>query len=440
MRKWSAGLVVCVVSLLPVSAAAQLWLQDRASSEGPGFKLGDSMVLHLGLGAEGGYDTNAVYRSDDVVDAGRLRITPYIDLATRGDQRRVKDEGVVDATPPKASFKLGVAGFWDQYFAEEQRVKDVSDFGIDTHLNFVLFPEGNFSLLLDALYLRTLQPYESASDARARQQVEPSIGVRVRPGGGTLSLELGYRLRFMYFEDDLLGDQNNRHGHEARFETRWKVFPKTALIGRVTFTPTVYYESGSMNENSLPVRSWAGLQGLFTDRFGLMLLGGYGASFYNAGPNFDSFLARGELMFFITPFSQIRLGGQRDFVDSFYANFYVKNGGYLSYQQMIGGVVMLTLKGDVFYRDYARFDGPTFNGATPSHQERNDVWAEGSLLVEWRATDWLSFHASGKYTGDITDFYYQSTYQDPSTGTQTTIENDAGFHKFVVLGGVRGHY
>jgi hypothetical protein len=436
------AVVIGLLALLSLSrvATAQMWLEDRASSAGPGFKLGDALVLHVGLGAEGGYDTNALFKAEDPYDAGRLRITPFVDLATRSSQRRVQDEGVEDATPPKVDFRLGVAGYWDQYFASEQWVKDNSDFGIDTHANVVVLPEGDFSFLADVAYLRTLQPYETAADARARQQVTPGVGFRLRPGGGTLSFQLSYRLRFMYFEDPNLGRQNNQHAHDVSFETNWKVFPKTALISKVLFSPTIYYESSSVNENSLPVRAWFGIQGLFTDRFGLKLLGGYGASNYEHGPNFDSFLAQGELMFFVTPFSQLRLGGERDFVDSFYGNYYVKNGGYLKYSQMFGGVVMATLKGEAYYRDYATFNGPLPSGAIPSTAERSDIWAGASLLLEWRATDWLTFHASGQYLADITDFYYTIPYEDPDTGATLTDTQDAGFQKFVFFGGVRGHY
>ncbi|MBW2277260.1 MAG: hypothetical protein JRF63_07190, partial [Deltaproteobacteria bacterium] len=154
------------------------------------------------------------------------------------------------------------------------------------------------------------------------------------------------------------------------------------------------------------------------------------------GPNFDSVLAQGELMFFITPFSNIRLGGERDFVDSFYANYFVKNGGYLSFQQMIGGIVLITLRGEVYYRDYATFSGPTAGGAVPTYSERNDIWTSASLLVEWRAIEWLSFFASGEYMADITEFGYQMTNED----TGEVIETGAGFHKFVVFGGARVHY
>ena len=55
MRKLSTGLVVLVAFVLPATAGAQAWLEDRENTEGPGIKLGESLVLHLGLGVEGGY-------------------------------------------------------------------------------------------------------------------------------------------------------------------------------------------------------------------------------------------------------------------------------------------------------------------------------------------------------------------------------------------------
>jgi hypothetical protein len=448
MRKLSTGLVVLVAFVLPATAGAQAWLEDRENSEGPGIKLGDSLVLHLGLGVEGGYDTNAFYK-DEALDpdgAGRLRITPYIDLATRsGKRKEVIDEGVPDATAPKAAFRLGLATYYDHYFATSEARKNavnqlngLNGLGVDTHLNFVMFPEGNFSLILIAGYLRTLQPYESASDARNHHLVTPGIGFRIRPGGGTLEFELGYRLKFLYFEDPNMGMSNNHHAHDVQFETRWKLFPKTALLSRTNFTPTVYYETGGINNDSKPIRSLLGLQGLITERFGLKLLGGYGASFYSRGPNFDGMLAEGELMFYITPTSNLRLGGERDFVDSLYANFYVKYGGYVAFQQMFGGLVLGTVKGEVYYRDYITYVGTLASGVepVPNPSERSDVFASASLALEVRATDWLSFHASGKFSADITDHEYE--YLDPSTSRMTRWP--AGYKKFEIFGGVRAHY
>lgn len=443
MRSFFAGLIALVLFVACVAADAQMWLEDREDKEGAGIKLSDSLVLHLGLGAEAGYDTNTFYEAGSKDPAVRLRFTPYVDLATRDGKRRVQDDGVLDATPPKIKFRLGVASSYDHHFAlsDDSNVDQVNGknaFGVSTNLKFELFPEGNFGLILDAAYMRTLTPYETAYDANNRHDIMPGIGFRIRPGGGTLTFETGYRLNFVIWEDPDMGSQNDKHTHDVRFHTSWKVFPKTALVSRFNFTPSVYYGSATINNNSLPIRSLFGIQGLVTDRFGLLLLAGYGASFYSAGPNFDSVLAQAELMFFITPFSNVRLGGQRDFVDSMYANYFVKNGGYLSYEHMFGGVFLATLKGEVFYRDYATNSGPFHPGVmSVSDAERSDVWASAALLLEFRITDWISVHASGSYLADITDFEY--TVGDGDTSTPDTTYN-AGFNKFEVFGGVRAHY
>lgn len=427
MRKLSDYIALVVVLSWAAPASAQVWLADRSGMDGPGFKLGDSLVLHPGLCLEGGYDTNALYSADNVEGSGRLRVTPYLDLATLSKQRRAQDTGLT--APRLIDFRLGVAAFYDWYM----NVADQSDFGVDTSANFALFPEGAFTLLLDASFTRMLQPYEGAQDNHARDIVRPGIGLRFRPGAGTLSFQGSYHLELTFFEDSVLSDRNDRQVHVVDYENRWKVFPKTALVAKVQFAPTLYTgsDSGAYHSDSMPVRSWFGLQGLLTDRFGLTLMGGYGASFYDTGPNYDSFLAQGEIMFFVTPFAQIRVGGDHDFVDSFYANFFVKSGGYVAYQQMFAGLVQATLRGDVYYRQYAK--GPTTlpDNTTVNKASREDVWAAGSLLVEIRVTSWLLFQVSGQYSADLTDFQYTDAIGDTF---------NAGYQKFEVFGGVRGHY
>lgn len=442
MRYLLPYLVACALACFPAAAVAQAWLPDRAATEGPGIKLGESLLLHPGVGLEGGYNSNPMrYSSDDlnrdVEGAGRLRVTPYLDLATRTGKRLIEDEGVIDKTPPKVNFRLGVAGYYDHFFTKQPRIEKQRHFGVDTHLNFVLFPEGSFSLLADAVYLRTLQPYESSADAWARHTLRPGLGVRIRPGGGTLSFETGYRLDFLHFEDPDLAERNDKIKHIARLVTSWKVLPKTALVSKVLFSPITYLGSDSINYNSTPIRSLFGIQGLLTNKFALAALAGYGASFYKEGDDFDSVIANLKLQFFITPFSHLSIGGERDFVDSLYANYYVKTGGFIAFRQMFGGIVLGTLKGDVFHRSYSRLTGslPPL-GATPSQPERSDIWASGMLLVEIRATDWLAFHVSAQYSGDITDFEYN--YVDQNTGATATQPVD--YHWFEAMAGVRGHY
>jgi hypothetical protein len=436
--------------LIAVSpAGAQEWLRDRQSIEGKGIRVGDSLVLHLGLGLEAGYDTNALYEADNADQAVRLRITPYIDLGTPRRQTAQDAPQGAGTAAPKAQFKLGVATYYDHHFpvgdADAGAVNGINGLnalGVDTRLQLVVFPEGKASFLTDLSYLRTQQAYETSGDAgRSRHDLSPGIGVRFRPGGGNLSIEVGYRLQLMLFEDSALGEQANRHGHDIRVNTLWKVFPKTALVSRINFTPTFYMGgSASTKETSYPVRSKFGLQGLLANKFGLLLLAGYGVSNYVRGPNFSSVIAQLELMFFATPTSTIRVGGERDFVDSYYANYYTKTGGYVSYSQLFGGVFLATLRGDVSGRQYASYNLPTANGAaTPSVAERTDVWIGATLTLEYRMTAWLSIIASARYAGDVTDFGYNYV-DDPDTPENEAQFVESSFHKFEGFLGVKGYY
>ena len=433
MRNLSALISLLIIVIVPLRGISQAWLGNRSAGEGPGVKISDSLVLHPGLGIEGGYDTNPLLRPVNVVGAGRLKITPYLDLATSPVRRLIQDEGSPEVARPKVDFRLGLAGYYSWYFSEEQAVKEQNHLGLDSHMSLSLFPQGNFNLFANVTYLRTLQPYETSADAWAHHSIGPGVGVRIIPGGGTLSFEPGYRLNLMVFEDDDLAAQNNKMTHNLSLLTAWKMLPKTALVSNIRFSPVSYLGDSSINNDSLPVRSLFGVRGLFTEKFGLSLLAGYGASFYERGENFDGFIANGEMFLFITPFSKIRIGGQRDFVDSFYSNFFIKTGGYAEYMQMLGGIFLITAKSEVFYRDYAEMSGQLPNGgALPLDDDRRDVWIKIALLLELRATSWLAFHVSGQYQGDLTEFEYEWTRENSIT--------PAEYHRFEVMGGVRVHY
>ena len=121
MRGLIAKFVLIALITLSYTASAQEWIEGRGTGEGPGIHLGNNVVLHAGLGVEGGYNSNALRRSQDLADrdvegSGRLRVSGNIDLATRSQEERVEDAGVVDATPPKIEFNLGVGAYYDDYF------------------------------------------------------------------------------------------------------------------------------------------------------------------------------------------------------------------------------------------------------------------------------------------------------------------------------------
>jgi hypothetical protein len=284
--------------------------------------------------------------------------------------------------------------------------------------------------MLSGLYQRTLQPYDSPQEHHARHTIKPGIGMVVTPGGKTLSLGLVFSADVLFYDEDLVGSRNNRVMYTLEQETKWKIFPKTALISIVRFSPINYTGAAGVNNDSLPVRALLGIRGLLTPKFGLSLFVGYGASFYSKGDDFDHVIANGELMFFITPFTDLRLGGERDFV-SFYSNFYVKSGGYLKFAQMIGRLFQITLKGEVYYRDYSHVSGQYGYVDTPNTDDRRDTRFGASLLLEFRATEWLTILASGVYQGNLSNFAYSQDLR-----TDTLVD----FQRFEVLGGVQAHY
>lgn len=432
--------------LLATQARSQAWLGDRKNKEGPGFKLGESLVLHVGIGAEGGFDSNATYAAEPV-SAGRLRLTPYVDIATRSAQRMEdKEEGAPKALP-QAIFRFGFAAYYDRYFSGDNRAVDnfnsrFNPFSFDTHLNFTLLPQRKVSVLGGIKYIKTLEPYETNADAQSKHSFAPSIGLRIMPGGGTLTIEPKYRLNLLHFSDDAIGKESNRYSHEFMLATNWKIFPQTALISTVLFSPTAYYGEGTSNINSMPLRSWFGIQGLLLETFGFRFLAGYGAGFYASGKNFEGLIGDVAIMLYINHFAKVTLGIKRDFVDSFYGNFYVMNGGYLNYEHLFYGRFLLSVEGSIYKRVYANYDGyvETDNITIQANTTaREDIWISFNLMGELRASDWLSFHSSLKLWKDVTDFASVTTFYSETTGTEQ-LETKAGFSKVEFFVGARIHY
>ncbi len=423
---WST--LVIILATLPREAFSQVWLPDREQREGDGIKVGEKLVFHPGAVVEGGYDTNPVRRSEPE-GAGRLRLSSYLDLATRTHRRL--ETSAVAPTPPKLNFRFGVAGYYDFFFSDDRSIDNQDDTGIDTHLALIFFPLGNYTLNLHAQFIRTPDMYESPQEHHARNHIRPRVGLRIRPGGGTLSLSLSCGTDVLIYDEDIVGYRNNRVVFDVKIETEWRMLPKTSLVSRILFTPTNYLSAYHINNDSRPVRVYLGVRGLLTPKFGLSAFVGYGTSFYKKGENFEHVLANGELMFFITPLAKLRIGGSRDFVDSFYSNYYVRNGGYLTYDHLFAQIFLVSLKGEVFQRKYSFLSGQ-YGTTVPNTDYRKDLWTGVTLLLELRATSWLSVMSSVVYQGNISNFAYSSNAEDQSSWVD--------FQRVEVLGGVRVHY
>ena len=352
-----AGALAIVLTARP--ALAQFTLPLRYN-EGPGIKLGESLVFHPGIALAGTFDSNALYSESGAKAAGYLHLLGHLDLATLSAQRRTDGEGTV--IPPKVEFRLKTALGYREYLSSNEAIQAQRAFEVDAGLSLVLFPQRLFSFEFSDDFARTVTArYQDAASSLGRDTNRAVARFRLTPGGGRLTFGLSYGLSFDIFEDAALGGAN-RIFHEIALNAKWKILPKTAITLDVIEQFYDYYDpAGGVygddaltppNVNSKPLRIYAGLVGLITARLSATLKLGYGNGFYDQGTSYNMLLAVAELGYHFGPFAKLKLGYEHGFQDSIYGNYFVDENVYLGYDHLIAQRVLLHALLDYRYRTY----------------------------------------------------------------------------------------
>jgi hypothetical protein len=438
-------LLLLVLLALPSAAGAQEWLHDRENSEGPGIMLSDSVVFHPGIGVEGGYDTNVLYAASDSTaqGAGRLRITPQVALATLPPQRIENPDGTTSTTNPSVDFRLMIAAPYNQYLSGDAAIMDQSDVGIQTTLDLAVFPRRTWTFLLRDTYTRTIDPGNDSSPTTFnRDSNDAMLGLRWAPGGGAFELNLLAGFVFnLYEEGGEIGRIGDSLSPRATISGRWRFFPNSALTFETSFMPLLKDNGGTTDGNfaistSYPIRSWVGMNGQWTPVIATQLRIGYGVGFYDLGEDFESVLAQAEVDFILGPNGRLKAGFIRDFVDSFFSNFYVRNEGYVGWDHLFSGAFLIGVKVGVSYMQFATLytaDGTRVGAAQVNQNPRSDIRLTGSLFAEYRVKDWLAFNATLTYEQNFTDFRWAPGFTGPGSRAED-------YWKLVVFGGARVMY
>ncbi len=428
MRKVTiaAALGLLAPMLASGTASAQEWLKDRRYQEGPGYRTGD-LELHPGLGGEIGYDSNWFLRSDKTgavngcpstcpQGAPEMRITPSLSLATLSPQRR---EGDVNVEPPSINFRAGLAATYREFFGtlspEQRNVSGRADARLE------ILPERPWGAAIYGNYERTIQPNVFANPDLAFNRDDVGAGGEViaQPGGGTLDWRLGYQFHDTIFEDTG-GQPYGNITNEANTRGRWKFRPRTALLYDATLRFIHYLNGGTGGvttlHDSTPVRARIGLNGLITPRFSLLAMVGYGASFYNPGADatvhqYDSIIGTAEAKFYLTAvpgdekgaslsLSSIAVGYNRDFQNSYLADYYGSDRGYVKFSYFFAGRALISIEGGAGAVEY-----PTINIPPPGapHAGFTDVRLDGTIFGEYRFTDSLGINATFRYTSNLSN-------------------------------------
>ncbi len=442
-------------------AHAQGWLADRRYSEGIGIKAGD-FELHPGIGIMAGIESNYFNRTyntgfvnSNPVPAGVFAITPSLYLATLGPERK---EGDVNAAPPTVDFRLGASATYRAYVGDSEILNQNGLNGLSADLNgrVVILPQRPFSVGLQAGYTRTLAPNAVGNpDANFNQNVlNVGADFTIRPGSGTLDWKFGYNGNFDFF--DASGGQAPFNNLQNTVFTRgtWKFSPKTAVIydGNLAFV-NYTQQSTAFNglQNSTPLRSRLGLNGLIGSRFGLSLFAGYGGSFVqtpagwaaNSAPQYDSVIGQAEAKFFLTAnpgneqnpnavglsVSSIAVGYNRDFAQSYLGSFYGSDRGYLKFSFFFGGRVLVSLEGGGGAREYPNIFDRT---GAQIHGSFTDGAVDATLFAEYRFTNTLGLNFTGKYTEEISSVSIPSDSNgDPYHMAYRNFEAYLGFRWFM---------
>jgi hypothetical protein len=175
--------------------------------------------------------------------------------------------------------------------------------------------------------------------------------------------------------------------------------------------------------------------GLFTKRFGAALRAGYTGGFYSGGDELDSWLLNAELRFFTTPMSVLRIGFIRDRRPSYFTNYYMRNEGYITYEQLIKGRVLISGKVLGSYLQYSTMYEGTASATTPSdlitQNPRTDWYISTILFAEYRIRDYIAINLTLQFDADLTDCRVTS----PSYG-----DIPEQYYKFAGFLGVRAMY
>jgi hypothetical protein len=359
----------------------------RSPSAQNGVSVSDGVVLHAGVGAEAGYDTNVFYNDSQKVGAGVVRVTPFLELtnAARGGQ------------PPTGLF-FDVRGMltYREYLSDADDVTTLRAFmpaasALLEHNSggtLVLGVSDMYGRLEDAPYSRGTGP---GTDVIVRDNNVASAQLRWAPGGGRLQALIRYSNYWDRFDTPGLTGASSLM-HEGMLDLSWRWLPKTALFMQVRQGYLYYYNDDTTGvltgmpgtkPSSYPLRITAGLRGLVTAKTAVQIFAGYQNAFYSSGPSTGgagSITAGAEVMLMPLINTRITLGGRHEFQPSVIGNFYYVDGVYLSLSQL----TTFNLSTQVF----GRYEHRRFEGVAGSTEPRVDDFAQVGASLDYYLKEW----------------------------------------------------
>lgn len=422
---------------LPASAHAGGVLHNAfgipRTEDGNGLKVGERSTFHTGFALATGVDSN-VYHQDKKdlggpVVAGFLWPSAWLGLGNR----ELRDGLLM--TPPERSgrimdYNISLLGGFRQYLAQLAVVRQAPRFSVGTQIRLAFLPGRKFSVHLDEDFFYGSAPSNWVTSGKDlnfnRIDHRGQLAMYLRPGGGRLSLGLGYRSQFLYFLDDT-NYRGNRLVNGLMHETKWRFLPRSSIVLSYTMDFTYYTnccaEPGSgRKEDNYAHRLLVGYRGQAFKKFAFELMVGWGGAFYRQdkiGPDstFNSFIGSAGVSYFPTLRSIVHVGLFRNYQDALFGNFYVDNGGRIALEHEFRWRMIGSLGVNVASRRYKGLPVPGdednrisgYVGNAADELEIHSAVVTGGLKVEQKFGKIFSLAAGYNLLVDTANFQVNYT-------------------------------
>jgi hypothetical protein len=419
MRRSSIAAVLAAVAV-GVSAGdarAQYWLADRNLTQGRGIRVGD-FELHPGIGAEFGYDSNALYTAN-AEGALRLRVTGNIGISTLGPQR-TQSTGA-PPTPRPLQFRANVGVSYSHFFGlgavGVRPVSDASNLGFSAAVSVTATPSPVWNFTFSDTFSRAVQGTSELNFGQLfvfnRWQNVAQLGLGITPGGGAFEFRANYTNSLnIFFESGFEG--YNNMANDLTLQMRWRFLPKTSIAWSGTAAPTFYFNPAAIGTGlftSVPLSTRLGITGLFSERVAFHVFGGYQATFFSLGDNVETFVGSAEVRFITGPQMAVRVGVLRDVAPSLIGNYMVRNNLYVNVSHIFAGRFSLSGEAQAGLVQFGYLTDQTGNrlasisgGAVDAATGRlTGFRVLAQLFGEYRFTDYLGLNTTLAFTGNLID-------------------------------------
>jgi hypothetical protein len=372
-----------------------------------GVRLSESSTLHVGITAEGGYDSNVFYNDQNRVESAILRIIPSFQISN------VARDGTA---PQGAYYSLGASLTYREYLTDNEDVRAQRAFNPSVSGSLGVNGQSISTALSDQFTRSEDPPYQPRLPTIRRDFNVASASVSLVPGGGRLATQLRYTNTLDHFEGNEYKYASNM-SHDGMLDISWKWLPKTALYlqGGGGYIHYLQDTPQDGRKDSTPYRALVGLRGLVTPKLTTNLGVGYATAIYQDDTphptGLSNLLVGFDLALMPTVLNRIGIGYSHGFRNSpVIGTYYDLDAGSLYASQMIARLVA-TLFGRYEYRRYhgimmgsselARRDNVVLGGAQLDYYLQKWIYAgiAYAITVDRANTDELPMGAMNPLAG-----------------------------------------